>query len=80
MSNPTSYDHYYEQACEYVVPVKIVVPIFIEPKIFTKSACAREKIHIDLEPQIKLEPEVKTNNPVCIPQNGHKREVSLLSE
>jgi hypothetical protein len=80
MSNPNSYDHYYAQACEYIVPIKLTVPVFVEPKVFTKSACAREKLHIDLEPQIRLEPEVKSAPPVCVPQNGYKQEVPLLSE
>ncbi len=68
-----SYDHYYEQACEYVVPIKLVVPVFIEPKVFTQSVCAKERIQVTLEPEIYLEPEVRANHPVCIPQNGYHK-------
>jgi hypothetical protein len=68
-----SYDHYYEQACEYVVPVRLVIPMFIEPKVFTQSACTREKIQIALEPEILLEPEVRAKQPACISQNGYHK-------
>ncbi|WP_416671840.1 hypothetical protein [Egbenema bharatensis] len=73
MSNAQSYEHYYAQACEYVVPVKITVPLFVEPKVFIKTPpCVREKVFVYLEPEINLEPQVKANRPVCTPQNGHQ--------
>lgn len=68
-----SYDHYYEQACEYVVPVRLVVPLFIEPKVFTQSVYTRERIQIALEPEILLEPEVRAKQTACIPQNGYHK-------
>lgn len=77
MSNACSYEHYYEQACEYVVPVKLVVPMFLEPKVYVKSDCVREKIHVSLEPEIHLEPEVKASHPVCAPQNGYGHSYAL---
>jgi hypothetical protein len=73
------YDDYYEQACEYVVPIKLVVPVFIEPKVFTQSVCTREKIQVTLEPEIYLEPEVRAKQLTCIPQNGY-HQTALAAE
>jgi hypothetical protein len=81
MSTERSYDHYYEQACEYVVPIKLIVPIFLEPKVYVQpSPCVREKVHVYLEPELHLEPEVRANHPICTPQNGYKKEAALLAE
>jgi len=81
MSNLNSYEHYYEKACEYVVPVKLIVPIFLEPKVYVQSPeCIREKIHVSLEPELHLEPEVRANNPVCIPQNGYHKAALTAEE
>lgn len=63
------YNDYYEQACEHVIPIRLVVPVFVEPKVFTQSTCAREKIQVTLEPEIYLEPEVRAKQPACIPPN-----------
>jgi hypothetical protein len=73
MSCQESYERYYEQACEYVVPVKLVVPVFVEPKVYIQPACAREKIQIALEPELFLQPEVRASQPACFPQNGYQR-------
>ncbi|PSB16803.1 hypothetical protein C7B76_11020 [filamentous cyanobacterium CCP2] len=76
MSDAQSYEHYCTQACEYVVPLKIVVPIFLEPKVFVKaSTCLREKVHVFLEPELHLAPEVKANQPICTPQIDCSKEV-----
>ena len=67
MSCTPCYKHHYDQACEYVVPVKLVVPVFVEPKVYVQSTCAREKIQVTLEPELFLQPEVKASNPICTP-------------
>ncbi|WP_088891333.1 hypothetical protein [Leptolyngbya ohadii] len=65
-----SFDRYYEQACEYVVPIKVHVPIFLEPHVLVKPThCVREKVEVYLEPEIYLQPEVQAAPPVCIPQD-----------
>jgi hypothetical protein len=81
MANLHSYDHYYEQACEYVVPIKLVVPVFLEPKVYVQSSgCIREKIQVSLEPELHLEPEVKASHPICAPQNGYSKAALVAEE
>jgi hypothetical protein len=75
-----SFEQYYEQACEFVVPVKLTVPLFLEPELYVKPThCVRETVQVYLEPEIYLEPEVKAAAPTCIPQ-GYSPEVLPASE
>jgi hypothetical protein len=71
---------YYDQACEFVVPIKLVVPIFLEPKVLVKSTCIRESLQVILQPEIYLEPQVNANSPVCLNQNGYSPEMLLVEE
>ncbi len=64
----------YPNVCEFSVPIKLNVPILIEPKLSIKSIePAREKINVHLEPNIHLRSEVAATPPVCVPQNGYDR-------
>ena len=71
MSN--EFDRYYKHACEYTVPIKLNVPIFIEPHVLIKPCISPVdyKIPVNLEPEIALKPEVKAAPAKCLPQNGH---------
>ncbi|HEY9698829.1 MAG TPA: hypothetical protein V6D10_16310 [Trichocoleus sp.] len=70
-----SFDHYYETACEYTIAIKLNVPIFLEPHVLVRPApCVKQKFPVYLEPDIYLQPEVQAAPPVCIPQNGYRRE------
>lgn len=80
MSNAHSYEDCYDKACEYVIPVKLIVPIFVEPKVYVQSVCAREKVRVYLEPELHLEPEVRADHAKCAPQNGYKHEVVALTQ
>lgn len=62
-------DYYYKNACEYTIPIRLNVPLFLEPKVFVKpTPCVTQKIPVQLEPEILMQPEVKAAPPVCIPQ------------
>jgi hypothetical protein len=64
-----SYEQFYHQACEFAVPIRLTVPMFLEPKVFIQAPeCVRETVQVYLEPEIYLEPEVSAAPPVCIPQ------------
>jgi len=80
MSESCSYHPYYDQACEFVVPIKLIVPIFLEPQVLVKSTCVRESLQVILQPEIYLEPEVSTNRPACVPQKGYAQEALLAIE
>ncbi|MDZ8140704.1 MAG: hypothetical protein RM049_36335 [Nostoc sp. DedQUE04] len=61
--------------CEFTVPIKLNVPIFIEPTLVIKPVePMREKVHVYLEPDIHLRPEVTAAAPICVPQNGYNRQ------
>ena len=71
---------YYPNACEFTIPIKLNVPICIEPTLFINSVePVREKLHVHLEPDIYLKPEVTATPPVCVPQNGHNKQQPTLS-
>jgi hypothetical protein len=62
----------YPNACEFTVPIKLNIPIFIEPTLVIKHAePVREKLQVHLEPDVYLRPEVTASAPVCLPQNGY---------
>ncbi|MBW4592827.1 MAG: hypothetical protein KME46_07865 [Brasilonema angustatum HA4187-MV1] len=66
---------HYPNACEFTVPIKLNVPIFIEPTVAIKAVePVREKVNVHLEPDIYLRPEVAAAAPVCIPQNGYNKQ------
>ncbi|QDL10689.1 hypothetical protein DP114_24790 [Brasilonema sennae CENA114] len=70
-----SNSEYYPNACEFTVPIKLNVPIFIEPTLIIKPVePVREKVRVHLEPDIYLRPEVAAAAPVCIPQNGYNKQ------
>ncbi|GAB1538557.1 hypothetical protein NUACC21_12190 [Scytonema sp. NUACC21] len=59
--------------CEFTVPIKLNIPIHIEPTVVLKKPdSVREKVHIHLEPDIRLNPEVRAVPPVCH-QNGYDK-------
>jgi hypothetical protein len=64
-----SYEHLYHQACEFAVPIRLEVPIFLEPQVYIKPVdCVRETVQVYLEPEIYLKPQVSAAPPICIPQ------------
>jgi hypothetical protein len=66
-----SNSEYYPNACEFTVPIKLNIPIFIEPTLAIKPVePVREKVRVHLEPDIYLQSEVAAAAPVCVPQNG----------
>ncbi|MUG92549.1 hypothetical protein F7734_08780 [Scytonema sp. UIC 10036] len=66
---------YYPNACEFTVPIKLNIPMFIEATPVIKPVePVREKLNIHLEPDIYLKPEVRTTPPVCVPQTGYSRQ------
>ncbi|NJO40643.1 MAG: hypothetical protein HC769_19355 [Cyanobacteria bacterium CRU_2_1] len=74
MSN--SLEKYYEQACEITIPIKLNVPIYLEPRVLLKAIPGTtQKLPVHLEPEIYVGPEVKSAPTVCVPQNGYKREL-----
>jgi hypothetical protein len=76
-----SYSQYYDQACEFVVPIKLSVPLFLEPKVYIRPAnCIRETLQVYLEPEIYLEPEVSAAPPQCIPQAVYHQEALPATE
>jgi len=75
-----SYEQYYEQACEFVIPIKLTVPLFLEPDVYVKPVhCVRETVQVYLEPEIYLEPQISANSPTCIRQ-GYSPEALPASE
>jgi hypothetical protein len=64
-----SFDHYYEQACEFTIPIKLNIPVFLEPYTFIKpTPCIKQTLPVHLEPAIFVEAEVQATPPVCLPQ------------
>ncbi|MBP5977432.1 hypothetical protein HW132_33140 [Brasilonema sp. CT11] len=65
----------YPNVCEFTVPIKLNVPIFIEPTLIIKPVePVREKVSVHLEPDIYLRPEVAAAAPVCVVQNGYNKQ------
>jgi hypothetical protein len=66
---------YYPNACEFTVPIKLNVPVFIEPTLIIKPVEAvNEKVRVHLEPDIYLQSEVTATPPVCVPQHGYSKQ------
>jgi hypothetical protein len=57
--------------CEFTIPIKLNIPITINPQIYVTSvASIKQRLPIFIEPDLLIEPEVRANSPVCYPQNG----------
>ena len=66
---------YYPNACEFTVPIKLNVPIFIEPTVAIKAVePVNEKVRVHLEPDIYLQSEVTATPPVCVRQHGYNKQ------
>ncbi len=64
--------------CEFTIPIKLHIPITIEPCVnILPVPFSEEKIPVVLEPDIYVAPKVGATETVCLPQNGYKREVIL---
>ncbi len=63
---------YYETACEFTFPIKLNIPVTVHPQVSVIPAKAvQEKLPIYFEPDILLEPEVKSKKPVCQALGGY---------
>jgi hypothetical protein len=72
---------HYPNACEFTIPIKLNIPIFIEPTLVIKPVePVREKLQVHLEPDVYLRPEVTASAPVCIPQNGYGKHQLAASQ
>ncbi|MDJ0773718.1 MAG: hypothetical protein QNJ49_09885 [Mastigocoleus sp. MO_167.B18] len=59
---------YYEKGCEFTVPIKLNIPVTVCPQVYVVPVNpAHEKLPIFLEPDVLLEPEVKSKKPICKP-------------
>ncbi|MBW4478973.1 MAG: hypothetical protein KME54_19475 [Tolypothrix brevis GSE-NOS-MK-07-07A] len=57
-------------ACEFTIPIKLNIPITINPQVYITSVPSiKQRLPIFLEPDLLLEPEVRAKSPVCYPQN-----------
>ncbi len=63
----------YKNACEFIIPIVLKVPIYVEPEVIVKpTEVATQKMPVYLQPDIYLNPEVSSRPPVCINhQNGY---------
>ncbi len=63
----------YKNACEFIIPIVLKVPIYLEPEVIVKpTEVATQKMPVYLQPDIYLNPEVSSRPPVCIThQNGN---------
>ena len=56
--------------CEFTIPIKLNIPITINPQVYITSVTAiKQRLPIFLEPDLLLEPEVRAKSPVCYAQN-----------
>ncbi len=77
----TSNPNHYQAPCEFTIPIKLNIPIEIEPQLVMKAPpCAHQKLPVYLEPDIYLEPEVQARQPVCLTQNGYHKQQSQASQ
>lgn len=65
---------YCANICEFTVPIKLKVPILIEPIAVVKTVePVREKVHIHLESDLYLSPAVTATPAICVLPNGYSR-------
>ncbi len=72
----SNYDpNYYQAPCEFTIPIKLNVPIEIEPKVLMKAPQAvKQKVPVHLEPDLYITPELQAEAPVCVTKNGHDKQ------
>ncbi|MDJ0616417.1 MAG: hypothetical protein QNJ63_06645 [Calothrix sp. MO_192.B10] len=59
--------------CEFTVPIKLNVPITINPEVCINHVSVTKQIlPVVIQPDLILEPEVKAKAPVCYSQNGYE--------
>ena len=71
---------HYQKACEFTFPIKLNIPVTVHPQVSVIPAnSVQEKLAISFEPDILLEPEVKSKKPVCRTLNGYEKESYYVS-
>ena len=56
--------------CEFTVPIKLNVPITINPQVCINHVpLTKQIVPVVLQPDLMLEPEVKAKAPQCFPQS-----------
>ncbi|MEM9925300.1 MAG: hypothetical protein AAF915_16375 [Cyanobacteria bacterium P01_D01_bin.50] len=67
-----SYEHDCE--CEFTFPIKLNIPITINPTVYINPVpVAKERLPVVIEPDLLLEPGVRSKAPACYAQNGYKK-------
>ncbi len=67
-------NHEYQNACEFTIPIKLNIPVEIEPTLLIKTPnSVRERLRVYLEPDVYLKPEVSARPPVCLPASGYNK-------
>lgn len=65
--------------CEFVIPIKLNVPVTINPTVFINPVpLTKQMLPVVIEPDLLLEPGVKSKAPECYPQDCYEK--SLKSE
>ncbi|MEC4815019.1 MAG: hypothetical protein SAK29_17330 [Scytonema sp. PMC 1069.18] len=65
----------YHNACEFTVPIKLNIPVEIEPTLFIKTPQpVQARLPVALEPEIEVKPEVSARPPVCLTSNGYNKQ------
>ena len=71
---------HYQKACEFTFPIKLNIPVIVNPQVsVTPANPVEEKLAISLEPDILLEPGVKSKKPVCRTLNSYEKESYYVS-
>ena len=67
-------EEYYQKTCEFTFPIKLNIPITVNPQVsLTPANSVEEKLPMYFEPDILLEPEIKSKKPVCNSLNGYEK-------
>ncbi|MEC4815018.1 MAG: hypothetical protein SAK29_17325 [Scytonema sp. PMC 1069.18] len=69
----STYNPEYQDACEFTIPIKLNIPVEIEPTLLIKTPnSVRERLCVYLEPDVYLKPEVSARPPVCLPPSNYQ--------
>jgi hypothetical protein len=70
----STHNHEYQNACEFTIPIKLNIPVEIEPTLLIKTPNpVQERLRVYLEPDVYLKPEVSARPPVCLLPSGYNK-------
>ncbi|MEO1378668.1 MAG: hypothetical protein AAFW70_31315 [Cyanobacteria bacterium J06635_10] len=74
MTYTEKHPYQHDCECEFTFPIKLNIPVTINPTVYINPVpITKERLPVVIEPELLLEPGVKSKAPECYLQNGYEK-------